>query len=59
MFVTATNLFTFTKYPGFDPEMGGSQKRADGTNYMDKVSTAGGLDFPQAKVVQMGITIGL
>jgi TonB-dependent starch-binding outer membrane protein SusC len=59
VFMTATNLFTFTKYIGFDPEIGGSQKRNDGSTYISKIQTSGGMDIPQAKVVQMGITIGL
>ena len=57
IFLTGTNLFTFTKYPGFDPEIGGTDKRADGNNYMDKVDSPGGLNYPQAKVIQIGINI--
>ena len=58
VFFTGTNLITFTKYIGFDPEMGTRQKRSDGTGmYMDKVYTYGGCDYPQAKNMQVGINI--
>ncbi len=57
VYVTGTNLFTFTDYVGFDPEMGTRQKRSDGTGYMDKVYTRGGCDYPQAKTIQAGINI--
>ena len=57
LFVTGTNLLTFTKYVGFDPEMGTRQKRSDSTGYMDKVYSRGGSDYPQAKTLQAGVKI--
>lgn len=57
IFMTGTNLLTFTKYPGFDPEIGNSQKRADSSGYMDQVYTRGGTDYPQAKTFTMGVSV--
>ncbi len=57
IFLTGTNLLTFSKYVGFDPEMGTRQKRSDSTGYMDKVYTRGGCDYPQAKTLQVGVNI--
>ncbi len=57
VFLTGTNLFTFSNYIGFDPEMGTRQKRSDSTGYMDKVYTRGGSDYPQAKTLQVGVNI--
>ncbi len=58
VFFNATNLLTFTDYVGFDPEMGTRQKRIDGTGLeMDKVYTRGGCDYPQAKTMELGLTV--
>ncbi|WP_077923127.1 TonB-dependent receptor [Spirosoma sp. 209] len=51
VYATATNLFTFTNYNGFDPEVSGSG---------DDVRAAG-LDFgtyPQARTITFGINLG-
>ncbi|MCK0130824.1 SusC/RagA family TonB-linked outer membrane protein [Flavobacteriaceae bacterium F08102] len=50
----ATNLFTITKYPGFDPQGGGS-------SYTD-VDAGAGIDgsvYPSAKVFSLGIKLNL
>ncbi|MGB8193406.1 MAG: TonB-dependent receptor [Chitinophagaceae bacterium] len=52
VFIAAVNLFTFTKYEGYDPEIN--------TTYTGNVNL--GHDFytpPQAKTISIGINIGL
>jgi len=51
LYATATNLFTFTKYNGFDPEVSGSGDD----------QRAAGLDFgtyPQARTLTFGVNLG-
>lgn len=57
VFLSGTNLLTFTNYIGFDPEIGVRQKRVDSTGYIDMVYTRGGANTPQAKTFQAGINI--
>jgi hypothetical protein len=45
LYVTANNLFTFTKYKGYDPEVG-----------MDALGIDAGR-YPQAKSVLMGLNV--
>lgn len=52
IYVSASNLFTFTKYTGYDPEVN--------TQYISNVNL--GHDFytpPQARTIAVGINIGL
>ena len=53
LYVSAQNILTFTKYPGFDPEV----------NYKGAGSTLNqGLDYasyPNAKSFTVGLNIGL
>ncbi|MBD0351452.1 MAG: TonB-dependent receptor [Flavisolibacter sp.] len=51
VFVAATNLFTFTKYKGYDPEVN--------TTYTGNINL--GHDFytpPQAKTISVGVNVG-
>ncbi|MCG6186189.1 TonB-dependent receptor [Maribellus maritimus] len=57
VFLSGTNLLTFTDYVGFDPEIGVRQKRSDSTGYIDMVYTRGGSNTPQARTFQAGVTI--
>lgn len=52
IYVSAQNILTFTKYSGFDPEVG---------NRTPNISLTNGIDFavyPQPKAYQVGIQIG-
>ena len=52
VYVSATNLLTFTDYSGFDPEVGNRTPNSSLTN---------GIDFavyPQPKAFQFGIQVG-
>ncbi|NDK56242.1 SusC/RagA family TonB-linked outer membrane protein [Pontibacter fetidus] len=52
VYVQAQNLFTFTDYPGFDPEV----------NFAGTSNTTLGVDFytfPQARTITFGINLGL
>ncbi|MEP1487946.1 MAG: SusC/RagA family TonB-linked outer membrane protein [Algibacter sp.] len=50
----ATNLFTITKYPGFDPQGGGSEFTEIGAGQAIDEST-----FPSAKIYSLGIIFNL
>lgn len=59
-YVSASNLFTFTKYKGFDPEVGQNT-----TGYTDIFSTnrdlQAGIDrgtFPQPRMILFGLNVG-
>ncbi|MEJ0030086.1 MAG: hypothetical protein WDO15_06815 [Bacteroidota bacterium] len=55
VYATGQNLFTFTKYPGWDPEVN-ADYRANGSNLNQ------GNDFysaPQIKSIMFGINVGL
>jgi hypothetical protein len=52
VYVSAQNLLTFTKYKGYDPEVG---------NRTPNISLTNGIDFavyPQPKAYQFGIQVG-
>jgi hypothetical protein len=52
VFYTGTNLLTFTKYPGIDPEVGNS-RTGDGSSYL-------GIDngmYPSSKVHSFGVLV--
>jgi len=52
VYAQAQNLFTFTDYPGFDPEV----------NFAGTSNTTIGVDFytfPQARTITLGVNIGL
>ncbi|RPH29029.1 MAG: SusC/RagA family TonB-linked outer membrane protein [Bacteroidales bacterium] len=56
VFVSATNIWTLTKYPGLDPEVNSNY----GTGLMGNMGL--GLDnntYPQASVFSFGITLGI
>jgi len=46
MYVAANNLFTLTKYMGYDPDLGSSSALSAGVDY--------GM-YPQAKTVMVGL----
>jgi hypothetical protein len=46
VYVTGNNLLTFTKYTGFDPEIGGGSYGVDRGIY------------PQARALMLGINVG-
>lgn len=53
VYVAALNLFTFTNYTGYDPEVSSGE-------YLNSVTL--GHDFytpPQARTISVGINIGL
>jgi TonB-linked SusC/RagA family outer membrane protein len=57
LFITGTNLLTFTKYPGWDPEV---LRNVDTNSQQGNVSFAGpSLQTPQAKTITGGINITL
>ncbi|MEO5910769.1 MAG: TonB-dependent receptor [Pelobium sp.] len=56
-FVSANNLFTITKYTGFDPEIGSALPSSNGTN-----SLTSGIDwghYPNPRVFTFGFNVGL
>lgn len=55
VFVNATNMLTFTKFPGWDPEVSGNL-----TNNVDRNLRQGitDLDFPQVRSIIAGINVG-
>ncbi len=55
IFIGGNNLFTFTKYQGYDPEIGGNQAKAEGNanNYgVDNVI------YPTARSYTVGVNVG-
>jgi TonB-linked SusC/RagA family outer membrane protein len=48
MYLTAQNLLTLTKYPGFDPEISSGSNLAQGIDYGQ---------YPQSKLVMLGVQI--
>jgi len=55
LFINGTNLLTFTKYPGWDPEV---LRNVDTNSQQGNVSFAGpSLQTPQAKTITGGISI--
>ena len=57
VYFTAENLFTFTKYSGFDPEVSAFSGKAQGTTNQN---TAPGVDFgtyPQSRDFILGINL--
>jgi len=57
VFVSATNLFTITKYTGFDPEIGSALPSSNGTN-----SLTTGIDYghyPSPRFYTFGFNVGL
>ena len=55
IFISGTNLLTFTKYPGWDPEV---LRNVDPNSQQGNISFAGpSLQTPQAKTVTGGISI--
>lgn len=55
VFVSATNLYTLTKYPGWDPEV---LRNVDTNSQQGNISFAGpSLQTPQARVISGGIQI--
>jgi hypothetical protein len=55
VFINATNLLTFTKYPGWDPEVSGNLNNNVDRNLRQGITD---LDFPQVKTVVAGVNIG-
>lgn len=56
-FISATNLFTITKYTGFDPEIGSALPSSNGTN-----SLTTGIDwghYPNPRIFTFGFNVGL
>ncbi len=57
VYVSATNLFTITKYTGFDPEIGSALPSSNGTN-----SLTTGIDYghyPNPRFYTFGFNVGL
>lgn len=64
VYISAQNLFTFTKYPGFDPEIGqqgkNRQQLQPGQNAEYKTSLDYGIDrgtYPQSRVFMVGVNV--
>ncbi len=62
VYVTANNLLTFTKYTGYDPEVGSGYRQdanagnpADGANLNRNIDNA---NYPQARSVIVGVQVG-
>jgi hypothetical protein len=61
VYVSAQNLFTFTKYPGLDPEMQTSDNAQNDPNHGNEGDLAVGIDwgtYPSARIFNFGIDIG-
>jgi hypothetical protein len=55
IFIGGNNLYTFTKYQGYDPEIGGNQAKSEGNanNYgVDNVI------YPTARSYTVGLNVG-
>ena len=61
VYISAQNLFTFTKYPGLDPEMQTSDNAENDPNSGNEGDLAVGIDwgtYPSARVFSIGLNIG-
>ncbi|MCK4895083.1 MAG: TonB-dependent receptor, partial [Calditrichia bacterium] len=61
VYISAQNLFTFTKYPGLDPEMQTSDNATNDPNSGNEGDLAVGIDwgtYPSARVFSIGLNIG-
>jgi hypothetical protein len=58
LYITGQNLLTFTKYSGFDPEMGPSTEFTDGRGADLEVGADKGR-YPQPRTLTFGIALGL
>ena len=59
LFVNLTNLLTFTKFPGWDPEVVGSQSQQTFNNQASNLSPSTvNSDPPQAKTFLVGLNFG-
>jgi hypothetical protein len=56
-YITGQNLLTFTKYSGFDPEMGPSTDFVDGRGADLEIGADKGR-YPQARIYTLGLTVG-
>jgi TonB-linked SusC/RagA family outer membrane protein len=57
VYISLENAFTFTKYPGMDPEVGSNQTTA-GTNYINSIGIDRGM-YPNSRTVLFGASITL
>lgn len=57
LYLTGQNLLTFTKYSGFDPEMGPSTEFVDGRGADLEVGADKGR-YPQSRIFTIGLTAG-
>jgi hypothetical protein len=55
LYVTAQNLFTITKYKGYDPEIGG-QDNSSGSFLFARGIDAG--QYPQPRSYMFGVQVG-
>ena len=55
VYVSASNLFVFSKFPGWDPEVVGNLQSTQERNLQQGITT---LDFPQVKSFTAGVNIG-
>jgi hypothetical protein len=58
IYLTGQNLLTFTKYSGFDPEMGPSTEFTDGRGADLEIAADKGR-YPQPRTLTFGIALGL
>jgi hypothetical protein len=58
IYLTGQNLLTFTKYSGFDPEMGPSTEFTDGRGADLEIGADKGR-YPQPRTLTFGIALGL
>lgn len=58
LYMTAQNLFTITRYAGFDPEMGPSTEFVDGRGADLEVGADKGR-YPQSRIFLLGLSMGL
>ncbi len=57
IYISVENLYTFTKYPGSDPEVGSNAVTA-GTNYINSIGIDRGM-YPNSRTVIFGASITL
>jgi TonB-dependent starch-binding outer membrane protein SusC len=57
IYISLENAFTFTKYPGMDPEVGSSPSSA-GINYINSIGIDRGM-YPNARTLLFGASISL
>jgi hypothetical protein len=55
VYVSLENLFTFTKYPGMDPEVG-SNSSSSGTNYINSIGIDRGM-YPNSRTFLFGASV--